>query len=263
MFSQKTLKVLNTHVPVFIRCIQSPIENGVKKQFSTSIRCAQHVSDFRSDTLSQPTKEMREAMFNATVGDDSYKEDPTVNELEHRMAQLTAKEASLFVSSGTMGNLIAAMVHCSKRNSEMILGDDSHIHVTEQGGIAQVAGIHSRQFKNKPDGSFDLDEVKDKIRERNNMNFPTTSLISVENTHNRCGGTVLPLPFLSKAFEFSKSMDIPFHIDGARVSNAAVHLKVPLSEITQYCDSVSMCFSKGLCAPMGSILCGSKDFIEQ
>ncbi|XP_055509839.1 threonine aldolase 1 isoform X1 [Leucoraja erinacea] len=222
------------------------------------------VIDLRSDTVSRPGAAMRAAMGSAAVGDDVYGEDPTVNELQRRAAQLFGMEAALFVPTGTMGNLISVMCHCWERGTELIVGDRAHIHIFEQGGGAQIAGVHSRVVKNLPDGTFDLNELESNIRhDYPDPHVTRTSLICLENTHNVKGGRVLPLPFLQEVRELADTYKLPIHMDGARLMNAAVALRVPASDILQHCDSVSLCLSKGLGSPVGSIIGGRKDFIER
>ncbi|XP_072386376.1 uncharacterized protein [Diabrotica undecimpunctata] len=221
------------------------------------------IIDMRTDTISKPTPEMREAMYAAEVGDDVYGEDPTVTELERRSAELLGKEDALFVASGTMANLLAMMVHCPQRGSEIISGDKSHTFCLEQGGAAQLAGIQTRCLKTKDDGTFDLDELREKIRKNVDIHETITSLIVVENTHNLCGGRVIPLDWLEKVGSIAAEHDIPVHMDGARVMNAAVYLKVSPRRVVRDVDSVCFCLSKGLGCPIGSILAGSADFINK
>ncbi|XP_035679756.1 probable low-specificity L-threonine aldolase 2 isoform X1 [Branchiostoma floridae] len=220
------------------------------------------VIDMRSDTITKPTPAMRRAMAEAEVGDDVYGEDPTVNALQEKAAKLFGMEAALFVPTGTMGNFCSIMAHCWERGSEMLLGDCAHIFIYEQGGSAQLGGIHPRTVRNKPDGTFDLDEVESKVR-TSDPHLPITRLICVENTQNICGGRVLPLSFLKELRELANRHKLPVHMDGARLMNAAVSLNVPPSDILQYCDSVSVCLSKGLGAPVGSVIGGKKDFIAR
>ncbi|XP_044759593.1 probable low-specificity L-threonine aldolase 2 [Coccinella septempunctata] len=219
--------------------------------------------DLRTDTISQPTQDMRDAMVNAVVGDDVYGEDPTVAELERRSAEMLGKEDALFVVSGTMANLIAIMVHCTRRDSEIIAGDNSHTFRFEQGGPSQIAGVQSCLLRNKEDGTFDLNELRDKIRVDSDVHEPVTQLVIVENTHNMCGGKVLPLEWLAEVQKISRENGVKVHMDGARVMNAAVYQKVPVSEIAKYVDTICFCLSKGLGAPVGSILAGSKNFIAK
>lgn len=218
--------------------------------------------DMRSDTLSTPTDEMRQAMANAIVGDDVYGEDPTVNELERRSAELLGKEAALFVTSGTMGNLIATMVHCNRRGTEAIVGDLSHVFLYEQGSAAQLGGVQLSTLPNRPDGTFCLKQLVRKIRGFD-LHEPITSLVVVENTHNMCGGRVVPLDWLERLAKVCKEHSLKMHMDGARVFNAAQVLNVPVARIVKDFDSVCFCLSKGLSSPVGSILAGSKDFITQ
>ncbi|XP_077980492.1 uncharacterized protein LOC144435752 [Glandiceps talaboti] len=226
--------------------------------------CKRVVVDFRSDTLTVPGAEMRQAMAEAAVGDAVFGEDPTVNELERRAAEMLGKEAALYVPSGTMSNLIAVMCHCNQRGQEMLLGDKSHIFFYEQGGAAYLAGVHPRTLTNRADGTFDLDEVEDKIRQdESDDHLPHTRLLCLENTHNKCGGRALPLSFMNEVRNLTRKYNVAVHLDGARVMNAAVALDVPATEITQYCDSISLCLSKGLGAPVGSLLASSQEVINR
>ncbi|KAG1681940.1 putative low-specificity L-threonine aldolase 2 [Nymphon striatum] len=219
--------------------------------------------DLNSDTVTKATDEMRKAMAEAVVGDDVDGNDPTTNEFEKCAAVVFGKEAALFVPSGTMGNLIALLVYCEERGSEVIVGDEAHIHYYEQGGMAQIGGIYHRTVKNKPNGTFDITELENKIRVIDDDHLSITKVICLENTHNRCGGVVLPMDYLKQVKEIAEKHGLFVHMDGARLANAAVKLKAPCHEITKYCDSVSVCMSKGLCSPVGSVLCGSKSFIKR
>lgn len=221
------------------------------------------IVDLRSDTISKPTQQMREAMYNAVVGDDVYGEDPTVVELERRSAELLGKEDAAFVVSGTMANLLAIMVHCNQRGSEMISGDNGHTFRFEQGGAAQLAGVQTALVKNNEDGTFNLDELRQRIRKNPDFHEPVTSLIVVENTHNMCGGKVLPLDWLEKVGNIARENNVALHMDGARIMNAAVYLQVPPKRVARDVDSVCFCLSKGLGAPIGAVLCGSKTFISK
>lgn len=218
------------------------------------------IIDLRSDTVTQPTEEMREAMFKAMVGDDVYGDDPTINELEEYAAKLVGKEAALFVPSGTFGNQLALFTHC-KRGDEVILGDDCHIVAHEVGGSAVIAGVQLRALETVR-GQLNLDKVRSIIRtEDEDIHFPGTSLICLENAYSN--GAVLPLDYVKEVYEIAKDRNINLHIDGARLFNAATSLEVDVKEITKYCDSVMFCLSKGLCAPIGSMLAGSKEFIDK
>jgi len=219
------------------------------------------VIDLRSDTVTQPTEAMRQAMANAPVGDDVYGEDPTVNRLQEMAAALLGKEAALFVPSGTMGNLAAVLAHCG-RGDEVILGDQSHTFLFEAGGISALGGVHSRQIPNQPDGSLDLDDIRRAVRP-DDAHFPVTRLIALENTHNRCGGVVLTPDYMQSVAELARAHGLKVHLDGARLFNAAVALGVEPAALAAPVDSVTFCLSKGLCAPVGSVLCGSHDFIAR
>lgn len=217
--------------------------------------------DLRSDTVTHPTPRMREAMAKAEVGDDVYGEDPTVNRLEAMAAEHMGKEAGLFVPSGTMGNLVALLTHCN-RGEEIILGDLSHTFLYEAGGCAALGGIHPHTVRNQPDGTLDLKEIEAAIRDEN-PHFPRTRLICLENTHNRCGGTVLRPTYMAAVRRIAEWHRLSVHLDGARIFNAATALGVPAAELAKDVDSVTFCLSKGLSAPVGSVLCGSEDFIYE
>jgi threonine aldolase len=199
-------------------------------------------------------------MYRAEVGDDVYRDDPTVNRLEELVAREMGKEAALFVASGTMANQVAVMTH-TKRGDEIILGEKSHIYVNEVGGIAYLAGVQAA-LVTENEGVMDARAVEQKIRSEN-IHYPKTSLICVENTHNMAGGRVVPLAAMKKIHDVGKNHGIPVHLDGARIYNAATYLGVEAREIAKYCDSVNVCLSKGLCAPVGSVLAGSREFIER
>jgi threonine aldolase len=217
--------------------------------------------DLRSDTVTLPTPAMREAMYCAEVGDDVYEEDPTVNRLEAMAAERMGKEAGLFVVSGTMGNLVALLTHC-QRGDEVILGDQSHSFVYEAGGSAALGGIHPRPLPNQPDGTLDPAQVEAAIRPEN-VHFPRTRLICLENTHNRCGGAPLPPDYMARIGALVRRYGLALHLDGARVFNAAIALGVDVKDLTRDADSVMFCLSKGLSAPVGSVLCGSEAFIRE
>ncbi len=215
--------------------------------------------DLRSDTVTHPTPAMRQAMAQAEVGDDVYGEDPTVNRLEEMAAERMGKEAGLLVASGTMGNLIAALVHC-QRGEEAIMGHLGHTFLFEGGGVSALGGVFVHTLPNQPDGRIDLGDLENAIRGAD-IHQPITKLIILENTHNRCGGTVLDVEYTRQVGELAHHNGLKLHLDGARIFNAAAALKVPVAELTEAADSVTFCLSKGLCAPVGSVLCGSKDFI--
>ncbi|MEZ4526777.1 MAG: low-specificity L-threonine aldolase [Desulfobacterales bacterium] len=217
--------------------------------------------DLRSDTLTRPTEAMRRAMAEAEVGDDVFGEDPTVNRLEEMAAQQTGKEAALFVASGTMANLVAQLAHCG-RGEESILGDQSHVFYYEQGGSAALGGIHPRTIANLPDGTFDLKTLEAAIRPED-IHFPRSRLILLENTHNRCGGAPLDAAYMKSVGTLARKYSLKIHVDGARIFNAAVALKTDVRDLVADADSVSFCLSKGLAAPVGSLLCGSRDFVKE
>jgi threonine aldolase len=213
--------------------------------------------DLRSDTVTVPTQEMKDAMYNAIVGDDVYEDDPTVKELEEYAAKLVNKESALFVPSGTFGNQLALLTHC-RRGDEVILGDDCHIVVHEVGASSVIAGVQLRTLRSTK-GELDPLEVASKIRGED-IHFPSTGLICLENAHSN--GRVISLKNMENIYIIAKKNNIPLHLDGARLFNAAASLKVDAKEITKYCDSVMFCLSKALCAPIGSILAGSKEYID-
>jgi threonine aldolase len=216
--------------------------------------------DFRSDTVTKPTEEMREAMFNAEVGDDVYGEDPTVNRLERLAAKILGKEDALFVTSGTQGNQVAILTHC-RPGDEVILEAESHIFLYEAGAASALAGVQPRPIRGTK-GAMDPSDVKKAIRGED-IHYPYSGLICLENTHNKAGGKVIPIETMKAIYEIAKEKDIPVHLDGARLFNAAVAAGVPVTEFTQYVDTVQVCLSKGLSAPVGSILAGSKSFIKE
>ncbi len=217
--------------------------------------------DLRSDTVTRPTPEMRAAMARAEVGDDVYGEDPTINRLQELAAQMVGKEAGLFVPSGTMGNLTAVLSHCN-RGDEIILGNLSHIFYFEAGGVSALGGVHSRQLSNQPDGTLELSAIEAAIRSEDD-HFPTTRLIALENTHNRCGGVVLTAEYTQAVGELAHSHGLVLHLDGARLFNASTALDIPARKLVGPANSVTFCLSKGLCAPVGSVLCGSQTFIRR
>jgi threonine aldolase len=217
--------------------------------------------DLRSDTVTHPTPTMREAMAKADVGDDVYGEDPTVIQLENDAAEMLGFEAGLFVTSGTQGNLIALLTHC-ERGSEVIVGDKAHTFVYEVGGMSALGGIMPHTVPVHDDGHLDLADIEHAIR-GDNYHFPRTRLISIENTQGTVGGQALSPAYTQSVADLAHKHDLIFHIDGARIFNAATAYDVPVSEVVAGSDSITFCLSKGLCAPVGSILVGSKDFITE
>jgi threonine aldolase len=217
--------------------------------------------DLRSDTVTQPTPEMREAMARAEVGDDVYGDDPTVNQLQEIAAERTGKEAALFVPSGTMGNLAGILAHC-QRGDEVIIGNKNHSFLFEAGGISALGGIHSYQIPNQADGSLLPEDVEAAIRP-DDAHDPVTRLVCLENTHNRCGGTVQGVAYTRDIAKLAHSRGLSVHLDGARLFNAAAALHVEAKELAEPVDSVTFCLSKALCAPVGSLLCGSREYIRK
>ncbi|HEY44842.1 MAG TPA: low-specificity L-threonine aldolase [Anaerolineae bacterium] len=217
--------------------------------------------DLRSDTVTLPTPEMRQAMANADLGDDVLGEDPTVYRLEALMAGRLGKQAGLFVPSGTMGNLIAVLTHCG-RGDEVILGNLSHTFLYEAGGMAALGGVHPYTVPNQPDGTLQLNDVVSAIRP-DNPHFPISRLICLENTHNRCGGVPLTSDYTRQVGDLARQYSLKLHLDGARIFNAAIALGISAAELAEPADSVMVCLSKALCAPVGSVLCGDDDFIRR
>ncbi|NLW72523.1 MAG: low-specificity L-threonine aldolase [Chloroflexi bacterium] len=218
-------------------------------------------ADFRSDTVTRPTPAMREAMAKAPVGDDVYGDDPTVNLLEAKAAEMLGKEAAIFVSSGTMGNLIAVLASC-QRGDEAIMGRQGHTFLHEAGGVSVLGGVVINTIPNQPDGRLALADLESAIRYPD-IHEPISRLIILENTQNACGGVVLPVEYCEQISAFARERNLLLHMDGARIFNAAVALGRPVRELAAMADSVTFCLSKGLCAPVGSVLCGRRDFIDK
>ncbi len=214
--------------------------------------------DFRSDTVTKPTEAMRKAMAEAIVGDDVYGDDPTVNDLEQWAAERHGFEAALFTTSGTQANLLGLMAHC-ERGDEYLCGQQAHNYKFEAGGAAVLGSIQPQPIENNPDGTIDFAKLKAAIKP-DDCHFARTKLLSLENTIN---GKVLPLSYLAQAREFVDANALSLHLDGARVYNAAVALDIDVKEIAQYFDSMTICLSKGLAAPIGSLLLGNREFIAK
>ena len=217
------------------------------------------VIDLRSDTVSKPGEAMRRAMAEAEVGDDAFGDDPTVNRLEAMAAEVTGKEAAVYVPSGTMANLIAVMTH-TQPGDEIVLGDQCHIFNYEVAGAARIANVQTHPLKNREDGSLDPDDLRAAIREPG-IHVPRSALLCLENTHNRCGGAALPSAKISELAGIAHAGGMSVHLDGARVFNAQAALGTPVAAIVRDCDTVSFCLSKGLGCPVGSLVCGSRDYI--
>jgi len=214
--------------------------------------------DLRSDTVTRPTPAMRAVMIEAEVGDDVYGEDPTVNRLEELAAEMLGTDAALFASSGTQSNLLALLTHCG-RVDEYIVGQKAHTYIHEGGGAAVFGSIQPQPLDLEPDGTLNLDKVAEVIKP-DDFHYARTRLLCLENTQD---GRALPMDYLKKAHEFARNRKLKLHLDGARIFNAAIKLQVPVTDISRYFDSVSICLSKGLGAPVGSLLCANGEFIKE
>jgi threonine aldolase len=219
------------------------------------------IIDLRSDTITLPTEAMRRAIFQAEVGDDVFQEDPTVNRLEAMAAQVLDKEAALFTASGTMSNLIAVLAH-THPGDEIILGSEAHMFWYEVGGVSAFGGVMVHTVPNDPDGGIDPDTVVQAIRPKN-IHYPPTTLLCLENTHNRCGGAALTPEYTATMCQLAHQHGLRVHLDGARIFNAAIALNVPASQLAKNADSVCFCLSKGLSAPVGSLLCGPRELVDR
>ncbi len=218
--------------------------------------------DFRSDTTTHPTEKMRQAMANAEVGDDVYGEDPTVNALEQKAAGMLGKESGLFVTSGTMGNLLAVLAHCA-RGEEAIMGTQGHTFLHEAGGVSAVGGVVIHTIPNQADGTLALQDLQKALRNPDDIHEPISKLVIIENTQNFCGGVPISLEYTEQVADFAREHNLLLHLDGARIFNAAVALGIPASKLAGPADSITFCLSKGLCAPVGSVLCGDAVFIKK
>lgn len=242
-------------VNLWRRCYRPDASNNVCAWDGTK------VIDLRSDTVTRPSALMRAEMAAAEVGDDVYGEDPTVTALQNKAASFLGKEAALFVPSGTMGNLIGVLSHCRSRGEEVILGHKCHLLLYEQGGMAQIGGVHPRAVWNLKDGTMALDDLAGAVRD-DDPHYPRTRLICLENTHNACGGKVLPRTFLSDVRALATEKGVGVHLDGARFFNALAEYDEDPRDVAASFDSLSICLSKGLGAPVGSVLVGSQDLIS-
>lgn len=224
------------------------------------VRETEQLIDLRSDTVTKPTPAMRRAMAEAEVGDDVLGDDPTVQRLEALAAERVGKEAALLVPSGVMANLVS-LITLTGRHDEVILGSESHLYTSEVGGLGFFGGVFLHVLPNEPDGTIPLERLRSAIRDA--VYTPRTRVISLENTHNRCSGAVLPMAYIQQVAALARERSVRLHLDGARVFHAAVALGVSAAQIAEPFDVVSFCFSKGLCAPVGSIVCGSRAFIQE
>jgi threonine aldolase len=219
--------------------------------------------DLRSDTLTSPSPDMLQSVLTARTGDDVFGEDPTVLELEEYTANLFGKERGLFVPTGTMANLVAILAHCHGRASEMIIGANSHICLWEGGNVSNLGGIHTRQiYEDDMDASLDQQAIRDLHRLDIDDHWPKTELLCLENTHNMMGGVALPPSYIDEMGALSRDLGMALHIDGARIMNAVVAQKVTPAEMCRNADSVAICLSKGLGAPLGSVVVGSTEIIR-
>jgi threonine aldolase len=219
------------------------------------------IIDLRSDTITLPTEEMRRAMYEAELGDDVHQEDPTVNRLEELAAEVTGKEAALFTTSGTMSNLLGVLTS-TRPGDEIIIGSEAHIVWYEVGGASALGGVVIRTVPNDEDGKLDAADVEKAIR-ADNIHFPKSTLLCLENTHNRCGGAVLTREYTEEISGLAHQHGLQVHLDGARIFNAAVALGIPARELAAPVDTVNFCLSKGLSAPVGSLFCGTKEAVER
>jgi threonine aldolase len=217
--------------------------------------------DLRSDTVTQPTPEMRKAMADAVVGDDVFCEDPTVNKLQETAAELMGKEAGLFVPSGTMANLIAVLAQC-QRGDEAIMGNLGHTFLHEVGGISALGGVFANIIPNQSDGTLSLEDIQNAYREED-IHHPESRMVIIENTQNACGGIPLSADYMRSVGELTHKLGMSLHVDGARIFNSALAQNTTAANLAAPADSVMFCLSKGLCAPVGSVLCGSSDFINR
>ena len=215
--------------------------------------------DLRSDTVTLPSKKMMHYLIGSSFGDDVYQEDPCVNALEKDVAKLFGKEKALFVTSGTMANLVSVLTHC-QRGEEILLGDKSHIFKYEVGGISSFGGIHSHQLKNNDDGTINIKHIIQSIHQDNDEHQTITRLLCLENTHNLCYGTAIELQYFEEVKSAIKPFNIKLHIDGARIFNACAALDISPADLNEGANSVSFCLSKGLSAPVGSVVCGNEKF---
>jgi threonine aldolase len=254
LFSKKLRNTRCCFVDGAKRALGMPLE----RSFSSREKAV----DLRSDTVTMPSQGMLEAAMEARLGDDVMGEDPTVLELEAFMAVLFVKEKGLFVPTGTMANLVAILSHCHTRASEIIIGSSSHLCLWEGGGAANLGGVHTLQVEEDEDARMSVEDLRDNLRNDTDDHWPQTTLLCLENTHNMMGGVALPPSYMDQMGTLARELNIKCHVDGARIFNAAVAQNVPVKELCKNVDSVSICFSKGLGAPLGSILVGETEFIR-
>ena len=238
---------------VFARALSSQQSRG----FATKI------ADFRSDTVTLPSRGMLEAGMNARLGDDVMGEDPSVRELEDTMATLFGKDTALFVPTGTMANLVAILAHCHTRASEIIIGQESHLNLWEGGHVAGMGGIYARQLpEDEWTAELDPEKIKDAIRDDSDDHWPETKLLCLENTHNMCGGVALSSSYMNQMADLAHGLGLKCHVDGARIFNSVVAQNVQPKDLCEKIDSIAVCFSKGLGSPLGSVLIGDSEMIR-
>jgi len=248
----------------FKRCLTSLGKTPICPLRKLSSGASDAIIDMRSDTVTKPSKDMFVAMSAAEIGDDVFEEDPSIKRLEGTLAEMLGFEAALFTPTATMSNLVAIGAHTShSRLNEIICGDKSHIFIYECGGASAFMGCSFNTVPNERDGSLNMDAVRSAIRDLSDIHQPKTRLICIENTHNKAGGTILPEAFVSNLNSFASGLDIPVHVDGSRLFNAAAARNVDASSLVHGTSSVTICLSKGLGCPLGSVLVGSKPFIQR
>lgn len=254
-------KFRNSLTPGFLNAVGGTSCKTAARKRSLSTKLS--VADFRSDTVTLPSREMLETAMHAPLGDDVMGEDPTILELEEHMANLFGKEKALFVPTATMGNLLAIMAHCHTRASEIIIGCESHINLWEGGNAAGLGGVHTMQIPENPQtAELDPDGIRDAVRTDDDDHWPETQLLCLENSHNMCGGVAMTPAYMNSMGNLAHQLNLQCHVDGARIFNSVVAHESTPAEMCAGVDSVSICFSKGLGAPLGSILVGESEFIR-
>ena len=243
-------------------CIVTGRTTSSSSSFDDNRRYYSSTVDLRSDTVTAPSRPMLETALTAKTGDDVMGEDPTILQLEEYMADLCKKEAALFVPTGTMSNLVAIMAHCDRRSAEVIVGANSHISLWEGGNAASLAGVHTRQIVENDNGTLPLSEIQDAYRLDDDDHCAKTALLCMENTHNMMNGSVISLEDMKTTKALAKQLKVPLHVDGARIFNASIASQTSMRQLCEPIDSISICLSKGLGAPLGSVLVGGAEFIR-
>ncbi len=253
---------LNNHIIIHKNGLQRISKTIPVPVLHTHIRSFTKLIDMRSDTVTKPTQPMLQTTLTAPIGDDIFSEDPTIQSLQQYTAKLFAKENALYVPSGTMSNLIAIISHCNTNASEIIIGSQSHLCLWEGGNVSNIGGVSTKQIQENENGMLDLNCIKDCYRDDNDDHYAKTKLICLENSHNMMGGVVLRKEYIDSVGVLAQELNVKVHIDGARIFNAAVSLNIPVKDLCQSADSISVCLSKGLGAPLGSVLVGDNEFIR-